>query len=351
MTGYSTKTVHLWSKIIFSFKLCLQIMKKSIRYPLYILGILTLFILFAISYVTIYLPDVGPPPELKVEITEEKIAHGKYLANHVMLCMDCHAERDFSLFAGPLKPGTIGVGGEIFDHNMGLPGVFISKNLTPANLGDWTDGELFRAITSGVSKDGSALFPIMPYPYYSQLDEEDIHDVIAYLRTLEPVEKETVVSKPDFPVNFLINTMPLKANMQSRPPKDDIVNYGRYLVTAAACNDCHTKMERGEFVGDPFAGGNEYRLPGGAVVKSANLTPHETGIGNWTKEQFVARFKMFADSSYLPRKVEQGQFQTIMPWLMYAHMEQDDLEAIYEYLRTIPAVESRVEIFTPAAGE
>lgn len=306
-----------------------------------------MFFCFAVGYVTVFLPDVGPPPNLHVEITEEKVAHGKYLAHHVMLCMDCHAVRDFSLFAGPLKPGTEGAGGEVFGQNMGLPGVFISRNLTPANLGDWTDGEIFRAITSGVSRDGSALFPIMPYPNYSQLADEDIHAVIAYLRTLEPVENILPVSKPDFPVNLLINTMPVKAHMKPKPSKADVVDYGRYLITAAACNDCHTRMERGEFVGEPFSGGNEYNLPDGSVVRSANITPHESGIGNWTKEQFVARFKVFADSSYIPMKVEQGQFQTMMPWLMYAGMAEEDLGAIYEYLRTIPAVENRIELFTP----
>lgn len=322
-------------------------MKKTIRYPLYLLGIIVLLIILSLSYVTLFLPNVGPAPDLHIQNSPEMVEHGKYLANHVMLCMDCHAVRDFSLFAGPPIPETLGAGGEVFDQNIGIPGSFISRNLTPAALGDWTDGEIFRAITSGVSRDGSALFPVMPYLHYSQLDENDIHAVIAYLRTLEPVENEFPPSKPDFPINFLINTMPVKAEMKPKPPSSDVVNYGRYLITAAACTDCHTRMERGEYVGEPYAGGNEYTMPDGSIIRSANLTPHETGIGNWTKEQFVSRFKVFADSSYVPHTVEPGQFQTIMPWPMYSAMESEDLEAIYEYLRTIPPVANRVELFTP----
>ncbi|MCC5942502.1 MAG: cytochrome C [Balneolaceae bacterium] len=319
------------------------------RYILYILGIFVVMIAVIVSYLSFFLPNVGPAPDITIELTEERVQRGEYLANYVMLCTDCHAVRDFNQFAGPLKPGTLGAGGELFDReNVGIPGSMVAPNLTPAALADWTDGEIFRAITSGVSKDGSALFPIMPYPNYSQLDKEDIYAVIAYLRTLEPVEFERPPSEYDFPVNLLINTMPMKPNMQTKPPKSDVINYGRYLVTAAACNDCHTRIERGEFVGEPFAGGNTFVMQGGGVVTSANITPHQTGIGNWTKEQFVTRFKMYADTSYVPHEVKPGQFQTIMPWIMYGGMDEEDLGAIYEYLRTLEPVDNLVEIFTPA---
>jgi cytochrome c553 len=323
-------------------------MKKGRRYLMYILGTIGLLIVMLTGYVTLALPNVGPAPDLTVEITDERVERGKYLANHVMLCMDCHAVRDFSLYAGPPTPGTLGGGGDVFDQNMGFPGRFISRNLTPTSLGDWTDGELFRAITSGVSRVGSALFPVMPYPHYSQLDEQDIHAVIAYLRTLDPIENELESSKADFPVNIIINTMPVKSDLKERPAKEDVINYGRYMITAAACTDCHTRMEGGKYVGAPYAGGNEFILPGGSVVRASNITPHEiTGIGSWTKEMFVARFKMYADSTYLPRKVLPGEMQTLMPWQMYGGMSEEDLGAIYEYLRTIPAVENIVVRFTP----
>jgi len=322
-------------------------MKKLFRYLIYTLGVLLLLVVLALAYITFFLPDVGPPPEIQVELTDEKVHHGRHLAHHVMMCMDCHAVRDFSQFSGPPTPGTLGAGGEVFDQSMGLPGRFVSPNITPAALNDWTDGEIFRAIVSGVSKDGSALFPIMPYPLYSQLDEKDIRAVIAYLRSIEPIENDLEASKPDFPVNFLINTMPVEANLQLRPPSDDIIEYGRYLTTASACTDCHTRMERGEFVGEPFAGGNEYRFPDGSVVRAPNLTPHESGIGDMTKDQFLARFKAYYDTTYSAREVEPGEFQTVMPWVMYAGMKEEELEAIYTYLQSLPAVENEVEIFSP----
>lgn len=82
------------------------------------------------------------------------IARGKYLANHVAVCMDCHSTRKWNKYSGPMDENAQGAGGEIFDQNMGFPGKFISPNITPYALREWTDGEIFRAITSGVNKDG-----------------------------------------------------------------------------------------------------------------------------------------------------------------------------------------------------
>jgi hypothetical protein len=317
------------------------------------LGVLAVVLIVAVAgamtYVKTMLPDVGPAPDLTVEITPERLERGAYLANHVMLCMDCHAVRDFSQFAGPPTPGTLGAGGDIFDQKFGFPGKFVARNITPHGVGDWTDGELFRAITAGVSKDGHAFFPIMPYKNYSQMDPEDIYAVIAYIRQLEPVANELAVSEPDFPFNFIINTIPKKAEMGKLPVDRNSLEYGKYMANAAGCNECHTKTVKGEVVGAAYAGGFEFPLGGGTIVRSMNITPHETGIGNWTEEAFIARFKMYADSSYTPQTVAPGEFQTAMPWIMYAGMDTADLAAIYRFLRTVPAVENTVERFTPGS--
>lgn len=318
------------------------------KYVYIITGILCIAILSLVLYLTILLPNVGPPPDITIDLTEERVDRGRYLANHVMLCMDCHAVRDFNYFGGPPIPETLGAGGEHFSRELGLPGEFVTPNLTPAALGDWSDGEIFRAIVSGVSRDGTSLFPLMPYPHYSQLDEEDIYAVIAYLRTLEPVETDHPARELDFPVNLLINTLPVNPNLKPKPDKSDPILYGKYLITAAACTDCHTRMERGEFVGEPYAGGNVYPMPDGSIVTSANITPHESGIGSWTKEMFINRFKAFSKETYTPRKVEPGQFQTIMPWPMYAEMDEEDLGAIFDYLQTITPADNRIVPFTPA---
>ncbi len=297
---------------------------------------LVLVIAVLLTYVKTALPNVGPAPEIKIIASPELIARGEYLANHVMVCMDCHSKRDWTKFSGPISGTKLGCGGELFDQKFGFPGKFVSKNITPFSLGQWTDGEIFRAITTGVNKDNKALFPVMPYKSYAQLDEEDIRAVIAYIRTLAPVEQTNAESVPDFPMNFIINTIPSKANLQKRPDPSNLIAYGKYITTAAACRECHTKQEKGQYVGDEFAGGFEFDLSNGKKVVSANITPHASGIGGWSKEDFVKRFKVYSDSGYILPSVDlaKKEFQTVMPWSMYTGMSTQDLEAIYTYLKS-----------------
>lgn len=323
---------------------------KIVKIIMYVIVAIVLVIAGLLTYVKVMLPDVGPAPDITVEITPERVAHGEYLANHVALCMDCHAQRDFSLFSGPPIAGTEGAGGEVFDQNMGFPGKFVSRNITPAGLGDWTDGEIYRAVTCGVSKDGSALFPVMPYPNFGQLDTEDVYSIIAYIRSLKPIDRANDASVADFPMNFILNTIPKKAEGGKRPQESNKVEYGKYMITMASCSECHTKQEKGKIVGEPFAGGMEFKAPNGMIMRSANITPDETGIGSMSEDEFVHRFKQYADSSYVPHKLGEGDFQTAMPWMMYAGMHEDDLRAIYAYLRTVEPVENVVVKFVPPPG-
>ncbi len=323
-------------------------MKKAVKISLYVVGFLIFILIGVYVYLITAFPKVSPAPDMVIEITPERIERGHYLAHHVMLCMDCHAERDWSIFSGPPGIGTEGAGGDRFDQTMGFPGVYYSRNITPAGLSDWTDGEIYRVITSGVTKDGHAMFPVMPYLNYGKMDPEDIKSVIAYLRTMEPIQAEHPQSESDFPFNLILRTLPKDPDPQPMPLPDDQQAYGEYLLNAAACADCHTDFDKGKFVGEPLAGGREFQFPDGNIVRAPNLTPHETGLKHWTKEMFVQRFKMYTDSGYVPQVVQPGEFQTIMPWVMYAGMETSDLEAIYTYLQSLPPVDNAVVTFTPA---
>lgn len=318
-----------------------------------ILGALLLAALLALGgllgYVRFALPNVGPPPSITVKPTAELIARGKYLAHHVVACMDCHSERDWRYFSGPLKPGTLGRGGDKFDEELGFPGRFYAKNITPWALKSWTDGEIYRAITTGVTKDGEPLFPVMPYPAYGKMAKRDVTAIIAYLRTLKPIEHKVPASTANFPFNFILRTIPQRPEPMTVPDPKERLAYGKYLTTIAACVDCHTKAKKGKrLAGMDFAGGFVFRLPGGEIVRSVNITPdRETGIGKWSEAQFVARFKHFAQPANARRPVKIGEFQSYMPWVMYAGMTETDLKAIYAYLRTVKAVSHKVDRFSP----
>ncbi len=325
-------------------------MNKFVKGTLFVLALLVVAIGAFLSYIKIALPDVGEAEDLKIEYTQERIDRGRYLANSVSVCMDCHSTRDWSKFSGPLKEGTLGMGGERFDQDMGLPGVFLSKNITPHGISRYTDGELFRVITTGVTKEGRAMFPLMPYPYYGRMDREDIYSIIAYVRSIEPVSNEVPVSVADFPVNFIINTMPAKATFSRKPEPSDQLAYGAYMTNASGCAECHTQVEKGTIMPEViFGGGREFKFPDGSKVYSSNISPDETtGIGTWTEEAFVQRFKMYADSSYVVPPVAKGEFQSIMPWTMYARMTKEDLAAIFSYLKTVKPVSNKVVKFKAA---
>jgi hypothetical protein len=123
------------------------------------------------------------------------------------------------------------------------------------------------------------------------------------------------------------------------------------MITAAGCRHCHTKQEKGKIVGQEFAGGFEFNMGNGKMVTSANITPNSvSGIGAWSKETFLRRFKQYKDSGYVIPAVDmaKGEFQTVMPWTMYAGMTTGDLEAIYNYLRTVVPIDNTIIKFQDA---
>ena len=315
-------------------------------------GILAIVIVVGIAGFLAYYfsryPDAGPVPQITVERTPERIARGKYLANHVTVCIDCHSTRDWSRFSGPPVAGTEGKGGFRVDEEMGFPGVIYALNITPAALSPMSDGELLHAIAGGIRKDGSALFPLMPYLGYRELSREDLYSVIAYVRSLPPIENTIPARSLNFPLSLIVRSIPSPYTITDAPDTSTPVKRGKYLATAASCRECHTPQEKGEFLpGMDFAGGEEFRFPDG-TVRSANITPdEETGIGSWTKELFLAKFKAYEhpDSALLdPKSIG---YNSPMPWTMYAGMTDRDLEAIFAYLATVPPVKNPFERFTP----
>jgi mono/diheme cytochrome c family protein len=323
---------------------------RALKLVLKILAGLVLLIVLLVAGLLGWLrfgnPKVSPPDQtLKIEITPERVARGEYLAN-VMDCFGCHSPKLLDVYTFPSDPEKLGGGGFRIPKEWGMfPGDLNTPNITPYALARWTDGELVNALAAGVHRDGSVLFPMMPYQAFGKLDKEDIYSVIAFLRTLPSVETDPERTKIDFPVNLIVRTLPKDPQWTPRPDPSDEVATGRYLVEAGGCMMCHTKVDGQEKpIGPLWAGGRVFDFPPlRGVIRSANLTPDTlTGIGAWSRETFISIIRERGARANAMTKVDPEEPNTLMPYGALARMTDADLGAIYAYLRTLEPVSNSV---------
>lgn len=290
-------------------------------------------------------PFIGPRAraltERRFEATPRRIARGEYLATAVSGCIYCHSEVDWQLPGFPIKPGTEGKGRSFAEE--GLPWI-TAPNLTPdpaTGTADWTDDMFARAIREGISGDGRALFPIMPYHQYRYMSDEDLASVVTYIRTLKPVRATAPPSAIPFPVNRLINTVPEPVEAPvPEPNRSNQIAYGDYMVRMSACRDCHTPAnDQGQAVPNmEFAGGFPLIGPYGQVA-STNITPAPSGIPYYTEDLFLEMMRT--------GRVRSRKLHDAMPWSLYGRQTDEDLKAIFAYLKTLPPVQHRVDNTLP----
>lgn len=320
-----------------------------------LLGLVLVVIAGLGIYMAAYRPDQRPASPERVEITPARVERGRYLVHHVTDCFGCHADRDWTRYAGPVQ-GTPGAGGGCLTAEMGAPGLVCAPNITPdreTGIGAWTDGEILRALREGVGRDGDALFPLMPYEEYRRMSDEDARAVVAYLRTVKPVRSAPPRTSLDFPVGFFIKMVPRPLDGPvPEPARNDSVRYGEYLADVAGCKFCHSPVDSKHQLipGRLMSGGHPLQGPWG-MVSTSNLTPHETGMGSRSRLEFIALFRSFADQAAVAVDSGEAGRNTPMPWYAYAGMTDADLGAIYDYLHSLPPVENRVERFPGPAGK
>ncbi len=310
-----------------------------------IVGVVLLLLAGGLSaFVATYEPKQRPALDETVEITEARLTRGAYLVENVLACFECHNDRDWTKFGGPpIEPR--GAGGPCYGEEYGNPGKICSPNITPdeeTGIGSWTDGEIMRAIREGVDKDGKIIFPMMPYNEYSRLSDEDTRAVVAYLRKLPPVRNDVEETRIDFPVSFFIKMAAKPLDGPVGPPAEDQVATGEYLAKVGGCKACHTPVDSRHVAlpGKEFAGGQAFPGPWGNV-NSANLTKHANGIAAYSEESFRLLLQNYKKPE-AQVKVEPER-NTIMPWLVYANMTDEDINAIYAYLQTVKPQPDEIE--------
>jgi hypothetical protein len=302
---------------------------------LLVLAVLAIWVKF---YVT--LPKMRPAPDVKAPTTAEAIAKGKYLSG---VCIGCHSKVDLTVSGEPPVEGFIGAGRD-FGELPGFPGRLRAPNLTPdkeTGIGDWTDGEVLRAMREGVGKSGRALFPQMPYQTFGKtLSDEDALAIIAYLRTLKPVKNDPGPTEIKFPVSMFIRAAPrpLEKSPPPSPPPSDKKARGEWLLKVMLCGDCHDshneKME--PIPGKELAGGTPFPLPEGkGTVYATNITSDKaTGIGSYSDDDIKRVL--------IEGKGKSGRTLYVMPWYYYKDLTDEDKDAIVGALRNVPAVANLV---------
>jgi mono/diheme cytochrome c family protein len=277
-------------------------------------------------------PAVSAAPDLTVDRSAEAVERGRYLFHHAARCASCHSPRDWTRYSAPVEDAGVGAGGEVV--SVGETAA-VASNVTPFALGEWSDGEILRAIACGVSRDGRPLSPLMPYLTYNRMPDRDLEAIVAYLRTLPAIESRPAPLRRDLPERVALRFVP--KDRAPRPPEEDPVGRGEYLAEIAGCRSCHTPMHRGRPMDEwSFAGGRTFPYPGGSVV-SANITPDENeGIGFYGEDDFVELFRAYGSESARKMPLRGGR-NTVMPWTDFSGLTEDDLRALWKYLRTVPA--------------
>jgi mono/diheme cytochrome c family protein len=283
-------------------------------------------VVLLVSFVTLATPAFAQSP----------VERGRYLVEGIAACGNCHTPK------GPQDPvpGKHLAGGfEIAEAF----GVAIAPNITPdraTGIGAWTDDEIFRAIREGKGRDGRTLGPPMPYEFYRGISDTDVKAMVAYLRTVPPVENRVVKSRYTAPLPP--SWGPPVASVADVPTGDP-VKYGAYLAGPIAhCMECHTphRPDGSPDMTKLGAGGFGFRGPWG-VSYAANLTSDaETGIGRWTDSEIVA--------SVHGARRGGGRVLPPMPVDHYVTgISANDLKALLAYLRSLPPVTNAVPVPEP----
>lgn len=255
---------------------------------------------------------------------EPNIERGEYLVRGIAGCGNCHTP------LGPEGPVMeMELAGRVVEDNPAF--LAVGANLTPAGrIADWSDAELARAIREGIRPDGTVIGPPMPFALYRGLADDDLMSIVAFLRTLPPVENDPGTSEYRIPLPPAYGP---PVETVTAPPQGVTVDYGAYLAGPVAhCMECHTPMgPQGPMLDtDLGRGGFEFHGPWGTSV-AGNLTSHADGLAGYSDAELGAMITqglMPDGSDMLPP----------MPYGYLAQMTADDLAAIVLYLRSLPAL-------------
>jgi mono/diheme cytochrome c family protein len=251
------------------------------------------------------------------------VERGRYLMEGIVACGNCHVARGPQ--GQPLFDKGLS-GGMLFDEP---PFKATASNITPdlqTGIGKWTDAQLAKAIREGIRPDKTVIGPPMPVAFYRNLSDSDLAAIVAYLRAQPAVDNAVPKSRYNIPLPP--NYGPPVHGVKTPAPKDGL-RYGKYLADIGHCMECHSPRDpKGMLVMKSMgAGGQVFNGPWGQSV-ARNLTPHETGLKNWTDDQIATAVRE-------GRNREGQPYKPPMAFGFYKNISDADMAALTAYLRSL----------------
>jgi len=218
-------------------------------------------------------------------------------------------------------------------------GQILTPNITPdpeTGIGAWTDEEFVNALTKGTGRDGTRLYPVMPYTYYTKLRRDDALAIRAYLNTVPAVRNPVNPNQLPFPFNIRASLIGWNTffftpgTFHPNPNKSAEWNRGAYLAEGLThCGMCHTPKN--------FLGGDKTDESLRGYVLQGWLAPDITtnsrqGLGNWSVEEIATYLKTGHNSTSAATGL-----MSEMVTRSTSHMTDADLKAIAIYLKDKPS--------------
>ncbi len=313
-------------------------MKKLLKYVLILLGVVLSLGIIGFAYIEIRgIPSYEVKKlDYKVEITPERVEHGKKIA--LMLCANCHMNSETGVLTGHQMLDAPKEFGPIYSQN-------ITQDKT-YGIGTWTDGEILYLLRTGIKRDGQYAPPWMAK--LPNMADEDIASIIAFLRSDDPMVAAASVPdqpcEPSFLAKFLSNVafkpFPMPDHKIEMPDTNNAVEFGKYMVYNFDCYTCHSADFKTNDYLNPeksvgfLGGGNKPLNKEGKQMVTPNLTPdEETGIGSWSEEKFVKALKT---------GIVDGAPSLRYPMVPFVQLTDNEAKAIYAYLRTVPPLKNKI---------
>jgi cytochrome c553 len=292
-----------------------RLLRILVRAALVICGMVLVAVagLYAMSARALRKTYPVPSASVPVPTDSASLARGAHLFEAVGSCVVCH-ETD---------------GGGKVVAEMGPIGTAVGSNLTRGAGGvgaAMSDADWVSAIRYGVRRDGTSLM-LMPSQAFTNMSDEDLGALIAWVKQLPPVDREIPRSHFKLLGRILLGAgqLPMLSAPNTRHPTtasavplEATAGYGQYLVDVAGCRGCHGPNLSGAAVGGP---------PG--VPPASNLTPG--GLVSWTQDDFRRAIRE-------GKRPDGSVLNEFMPWQTFAKLTDLEVEAIWLYLRSVPAL-------------